>query len=319
MSASRIATRETSGRSSPSRSRLIPTRTSNSPRRSERRISMRWIVSMSLCRYWTRYAGLGEELGEVLGHLLGERRDQGPLAAGHDLVEARAQVVDLVLGRHDRDLRVDEAGRADHLLGDLVGDLELVGPRGRRDEDHLGDEVDELLEVEGPVVERAGQAEAVLDQDLLARPVPGVLAAQLGHRDVALVDDHEEVAREVVEQGVGPLPGERPSRCARVVLDPRADPRLLEHLEVVLGARAQPLGLEELALALEARPAARRARPRSSATARAPGSRRRSRSAMAAKRVNSLTRARTSWVSGLKKAISSSSSPKNETRTASWL
>ena len=50
LSASRIATSDTSGRSSPSRSRLIPTSTSNSPSRRSRMISIRWIVSTSECR-----------------------------------------------------------------------------------------------------------------------------------------------------------------------------------------------------------------------------------------------------------------------------
>ena len=50
LSASRMATSDTSGRSRPSRSRLIPTSTSKSPRRSSRRISTRSKVSISECR-----------------------------------------------------------------------------------------------------------------------------------------------------------------------------------------------------------------------------------------------------------------------------
>ena len=50
LSASRIATSETSGMSSPSRNRLMPTSTSKSPRRNPRRISTRSRVSTSLCR-----------------------------------------------------------------------------------------------------------------------------------------------------------------------------------------------------------------------------------------------------------------------------
>ena len=50
LSASRIATSETSGMSSPSRSRLMPTSTSNLPRRRSRMISTRSTVSMSECR-----------------------------------------------------------------------------------------------------------------------------------------------------------------------------------------------------------------------------------------------------------------------------
>ncbi len=54
LSASRIATRETSGMSSPSRSRLMPMRTSNSPLRRSRMISIRSMVSTSWCMYRTR-------------------------------------------------------------------------------------------------------------------------------------------------------------------------------------------------------------------------------------------------------------------------
>ena len=49
LSASSIATSETSGISSPSRKRLIPTRTSTLPKRKSRTISIRSIVSISLC------------------------------------------------------------------------------------------------------------------------------------------------------------------------------------------------------------------------------------------------------------------------------
>jgi hypothetical protein len=47
-------------------------------------------------------AGLGEEVRQVFGHALGKRGDQHSFVAGHHHVEARAQVVDLVLGGHDR-------------------------------------------------------------------------------------------------------------------------------------------------------------------------------------------------------------------------
>ena len=49
LSASRMATRLTSGMSRPSRRRLMPTRTSNSPRRRSRMSSMRSMVSTSWC------------------------------------------------------------------------------------------------------------------------------------------------------------------------------------------------------------------------------------------------------------------------------
>ena len=54
MSASRMATNDTSGRSRPSRNKLMPTSTSKSPSRRSRSISIRWIVSTSEWRYLTR-------------------------------------------------------------------------------------------------------------------------------------------------------------------------------------------------------------------------------------------------------------------------
>jgi hypothetical protein len=86
---------------------------------------------------------------------------------------------------------------------------------------------------------------------VLARPVPFVLALDLGDGHVALVDDGEEVLGEEVEQGVGRLPRLAAVEVAAVVLDAVHHPDLGQHLEVVLGAQPQPLGLEQFVLGLE--------------------------------------------------------------------
>jgi len=68
---------------------------------------------------------------------------------------------------------------------------------------------------------------------------------------VRLVHEEQEVVGEVVEQrrrrAAGGPAGEGPG----VVLDPRAEARLEEHLDVEPGPGIEPLRLEELALALE--------------------------------------------------------------------
>ncbi len=66
-----------------------------------------------------------------------------------------------------------------------------------------------------------------------------------------LVDDEQEVLREVVEQC-----GRRRTRwpgvdVPRVVLDARAEPDLSHHLDVVVGPHPQPLRLQQLALAFQ--------------------------------------------------------------------
>ena len=129
--------------------------------------------------------------------------------------------------------------------------LELEGPRRGGDEDGLVHPLDELVEAQRPVVPGRRQAEAVLDEHVLARLVAGVLPVQLRDGDVALVDDAEIVLGEEVEQRVGRLAGLAAVEVAAVVLDARADAGLGQHLEVVLGAHPEALRLEQLALLLE--------------------------------------------------------------------
>ena len=83
---------------------------------------------------------------------------------------------------------------------------------------------EELLEGLRPVVERARQAEAVVDQRLLARAVALVHAADLRDGLVGLVDEADEVVGEVVEQAVGALARLAAVEDARVVLDPEQKP-----------------------------------------------------------------------------------------------
>ncbi len=190
---------------------------------------------------------LGQVLGQVLGHLLGEGGDQHPPAGGHGGVDAHPEVVDLPRGRPDVDLRVDEAGRTDDLFHDVGAVLELPRAGGGREHDGLARPGHELVETQRAVVEGGGQAEAVLHQGLLSGAVAGILAVQLGHGHVALVEHDQEVLGEEVEQGVGGLARGPTVEVTTVILDAGAHPGLGQHLEVELGAHTQPLGLEELA------------------------------------------------------------------------
>ena len=91
----------------------------------------------------------------------------------------------------------------------------------------------------------------MLDERRLPRQVAFVHAVELRHRHVRLVDHHEVVVGEVVEQRV--RRGSRPAAVdmPRIVLDAAAEPDLAHHLQVVGRAHAQPFRLEQLALIVQ--------------------------------------------------------------------
>ena len=76
---------------------------------------------------------------------------------------------------------------------------------------------------------------------------PAVHAVDLRDGLVALVDEEQEVVREVVEQRVRRRAGGAAVHVAGVVLDAVAVADLPHHLDVVAGPLLQPLRLQELA------------------------------------------------------------------------
>ena len=131
--------------------------------------------------------------------------------------------------------------------------LRSHSPGRGRHQDDLRRDAHELVEGLRPVVERGRQAEAVVDERLLARAVALVHAADLRHGLVRLVDEADEVVREVVDEAVRPVARVAAVEDPGVVLDPGAEAHLAQHLHVVLRALAQPVGLQQLALGLELR------------------------------------------------------------------
>jgi hypothetical protein len=111
----------------------------------------------------------------------------------------------------------------------------------------------------GPVVERAGQAEAVLDEDGFARAVALIHAADLRDGGVAFIDERRKSrgrSRAGCRAGAGRAAGE----VARVVFDALAEAHFLHHLEVVFGAHFEALGFDEFAFLFETRRRVRRVR-----------------------------------------------------------
>ena len=168
---------------------------------------------------------------------------------GVDLLD---EVVDLALGGLHDHLGVDQAGGAHDLLDDLGRHLQLEGAGGGRQEHHLVDPLEDLLELQRPVVGRAREPEAVLDELLLA----GAVALRTGRGAAGTAwwlssMTSRKSSGKKSSSVLGASPGAAAVERRRVVLDAVAVADLLHHLEVVLRAHPEALGLEELALLLE--------------------------------------------------------------------
>ena len=194
---------------------------------------------------------LGEIIGQLFGHALGQGRDQHSFSFLDPQIYFSQQVVDLGGCRSHDNLRIDEARRTHHLLHHLPRVLPLVIGRRGRYEDRLAHHFLELVETQRPVVERRRQAEAVFHQVFLARAVAAVHAAELRDGHVALVDDHQRVLRQVVDQRRRRLARLAARQVPRVVLDALAEAELGQHLEVEARALLDALRLEQPACLLE--------------------------------------------------------------------
>src|SRR5690606_32532319 len=134
-------------------------------------------------------ADLGHVFGQVFGHALGQRGDQNAVPLLDHGAAFGQQVVHLVFDRADLGDRIDQAGRADHLLDeDAAGAFQLPFARRRGHEDGLRPQAVPFAEAQRPVVDAGGQAEAVFGQRRLAPEVTAEHAADLRHGDVAFVD-----------------------------------------------------------------------------------------------------------------------------------
>ena len=196
-------------------------------------------------------SGGGEVLGQVLGHFLCQSRDQAALSPVDLGVDLADEVVDLPLDGPDEDLRIQKARRADDLFGQLPGAFALVGSRRRRDVYPLVNPLFKLFKHQRPVVVGRGQAEAVLHQRVLPRPVTPVHSPHLGQSHMALIHKEKEILREIVQQRHRGRARRAVRDHAGIVFDAAAVAQLLHHLDVIVRTLADPLGFDELVIRLE--------------------------------------------------------------------
>jgi hypothetical protein len=195
------------------------------------------------------HAVVRQVVGQLLGHALGQRGDEHTLVDLHADADLLQHVVHLRGGGPHFDLGVDQAGGPHHLLHHLRRCVPSPSRPGVAETKTAWRILLlELLELQRPVVQRAGQAKAVFHQRGLARAVAVVHAAELADQHVALVQEHQRVAGQVVHQRGRRLARLRAAEVARVVLDALAVAHLLQHLQVEARALLHALRLHQLAV-----------------------------------------------------------------------
>ena len=176
----------------------------------------------------------GEVSVQLFRHAFGEGGHQYPLVAGRAAAYLFDEVIYLVEGGTYFDHGVGKAGGPDHLLhDDPFRALQLIFGRRGAHKDHLACQLFELLKFEGSVVDGRRQAEPIFHQHLLAGVVAAVHGPYLGQRDMALVDDRQEIVREIVQQTERTCPRRTAVKVTGVVLYAAAVSQLTDHLYVI--------------------------------------------------------------------------------------
>ena len=75
--------------------------------------------------------------------------------------------------------------------------------------------------------------------------------SDLRDRLVGLIDHHDKIIREVIDQRVRRLPRRKPCQMPGIVLDPGTESRLFEHFYIKVRPLRDALRFQELVLTLE--------------------------------------------------------------------
>ncbi len=180
------------------------------------------------------YLQLGHIVVELFGHTLCQRGHQHSLLTLDAKLYLLHQIVDLVERRSDLYYRVEQTGGADKLFyHHALALLKLIVGRGGADIHYLFRKRLELLEFQWAVVESRRQSETVFHKIHLSRHIAAIHRPDLWHRHMALVNDGEEIVREIIKQAERTHARLTAVKITAVVLDAGAVSHLAHHLHVV--------------------------------------------------------------------------------------
>ena len=144
---------------------------------------------------------LCEVLLQLFSHSFGEGGDKHSFVSLLPYTDLFQKVVYLIFHRSYLYRRVKEAGRADNLFHhQSFRSVQFVFCRGGADEDFLSGDCLELLEFQRSVVGCGRKSESVVHKHGLTGMVTSVHSPDLRQRHVTLIDECDEVLREVIDK-----------------------------------------------------------------------------------------------------------------------
>src|SRR5699024_4476906 len=108
-----------------------------------------------------------------------------------------------------------------------------------------------FFKIQGAVILRRWEPEAIIYQRGLSRLIPVIHAADLWDCLVRLIDHHNKIIREIINQRIRRLSRRKSRQMPRIVLNPRTESGLFEHLDIKVRTLRDTLCLQELILTLK--------------------------------------------------------------------
>ncbi len=190
-------------------------------------------------------------ISQIFRHFLGKGRYQDAFIAFRAHPDFGDQIVNLALHWPHFHRRIDQPGRADNLLADLLRTRQLILRWRGGNIDDLIDTLFKFPQRQRAVVNSGRQPKTMLHQIQLARAVAPEHCAYLRHRNMRFINKQQEIAMEVIQQSGRRFTGSTPGQMPGIVFNAVTAANLCDHFQIMSGAHLQPLRFQQLALTVK--------------------------------------------------------------------
>ena len=199
------------------------------------------------------HAAFPHKFAEIFAHALGERGNEHAFAALYGERRFVNRVLDLSFNRAHFHHGIEQARRANNLLGDDCGVLEFERRRRCGNKHGLLHERLKFLRTQRAIFHRARQPKTEFHKARLAGTVAVGHSVNLRERDVRFVDEDEKIFRKKINETPRSLFRRAPAEVHGIIFDAEAKTRFAQHFEIVFRAHANALRFEQFSLALKFR------------------------------------------------------------------